>query len=196
MVNCSLKVFLLFTKQKIYGIVKYANQERKKKTCLQLLEGVIKNVDYWSSYVSRKTSIEKDDAYQELLLIIWKEYCKREKAGKPITRYFLQKRLMYGASRIILRFYKDIESITYTIEGKDFIDQRTNSVFRIIWLNCILDQLMDKYKNTDPRAYKILSMFREGFRNVEISEETGIPQNTLSLILTRKVKEPLKEFYA
>ncbi len=171
------------------------------KSFKELMTAVTKNVDYWAWYVSSKTSLEKEDIYQELLLIIWKEYCSRIEKGKPTTKYFMQKRLYYASIRMMRNFYHSMASITsqlpslnYThYETKDDImDERIENSKIKEWLSSVFDDLSNTMLK-DSRVKMIFSMLRQGYKNFEIAKALDMKENTLSLIITRNIKKPLKE---
>ena len=183
----------IFTKCFFNDIIKTIEKGEFMKNFDELMKAVTKNVDYWAWYVSSKTSLEKEDVYQELLLIIWGEHCSRIKKGKPTTKYFMQKRLYYASIRIMEKFYHSIESVTCSLENEELnniIDHRAENDKIKEWFGSISESLN---KEADKRVKIIFSMLRQGFRNFEIAESMGVKQNTLSLIITRKIKKPLKE---
>ena len=164
------------------------------KSFEELMGKITKNVEYWSWWVSSRTRIEKEDAYQELLLIVWKEYCSRVSSGRPITKYFMQKRLHYASIRVVRNFYHSMASLTFAQLGENIevVDERVEDNRRKEWINFIFDNLL-KEKITDKRVKIIFCMLRQGYRNCEIAEIMNIKQNTLSIIITRKIKKAIEE---
>ena len=63
-----------------------------------------KNVLYWSSYVARRISLEKEDVFQELLVAIWEEFNR-----KKVNKYYIKKRLYYAVLTILRRYFKSDE---------------------------------------------------------------------------------------
>ena len=164
----------------------------------ELMKGITKNVDYWAWKISSETSIEKEDAYQDLLIIVWKEYCSRVSKGKITTRYFMQKRLNYAYMRILRSFYHSVASITSLFdedyrEVEDIIDERFEKGRIKEWFNLVSDYVLLDNEAVEERVKLIFSMLKQGYKNSEIAKSLGIKQNTLSLLITRKIKKPLKE---
>ena len=164
----------------------------------ELMKGITKNVDYWAWKVSSKTKIEKEDAYQDLLIIVWKEYCSRVSKGKTITKYFMQKRLYYAYIRMVRNFYHSVASITSLFnedyrEVEDIIDERFEKGRIKEWFNLVSDYVLLDNESVEERVKLIFSILKEGYKNSEIAKSLGIKQNTLSLLITRKIKKPLKE---
>jgi len=91
------------------------------KTFNEVVREVSSNLEYWSSYVSRRCELEKEDVFQELLIAIWNEYCKRSK----VTKYFIQKKLQFAVYRILENYFSSNESNLSKIridESFDFED--------------------------------------------------------------------------
>jgi DNA-binding MarR family transcriptional regulator len=157
-----------------------------------LIEKISKNISYWSSYVSRKTVLEKEDVYQDLTIILWKQYCKNTKEEKDTTVYYMQKRLEFGAYRLISNSYKNyqettefIDEVYYSIKDKD--------IFHSKYVKEIFEELKETLLNDKEfKALDILMMILEGKRNKEISKELNIKSSTLSIYIKRKIKEQLK----
>jgi len=158
-----------------------------------LIQRVSKNISYWSSYVSRKTSLEKEDIYQELTIILWKQYCKNKQNEKEITVYYMQKRLEYGSYRIINRFYTKYNETSEYVEDL-YYEVHEREIFKSRYVKEIFEQLSENLeKDQEFKALDILVMILEGKRNKEISQELDIKPNTLSLYIKRKIKDNLKE---
>jgi len=93
------------------------------KTFNEVVREVGVNLEYWSEYVSRRCGLEKDDIFQELLIAIWNEYCKRSK----VTKYFIQKKLQFAVYRILENYFSSNEANLSKIridESFDFEDVR------------------------------------------------------------------------
>ncbi len=157
----------------------------------ELVTYLLRNIDYWGWYVSQKTSIEKDDAMQELLITVWKQYCNNEKKGKKITVYYMQKRLQWGASRIIKEFYNNL--VNSWELGEDVVDPRSERDFFSEWTNSLFDKLKDNLKaDKEFKALDILMFMLEGNSQKDIAEELDLTQKHLSVYISRKIKLNLK----
>lgn len=160
----------------------------------ELLGGVVRNISYWSNYVSRKTSIEKEDAYQELLLVAWEEYCRKGKQGKPITRYYMQKRLTYAAGRIIQKFYRlrNVQRLIFSYIDEEFIDPSYQDDQVKEYVSLVIEELI-RISSHEPRTIKLISLLKDGYKNCEIAKKLKIGENTVSLAISRKIKKRVKE---
>lgn len=157
-----------------------------------LTEHVSKNVSYWASYVSRKSVLEKDDVYQELLIILWKQYCSNNDKGKESTVYYMQRRLEYGAYRIMKKSYSEYNETSEYID-EVYYDVKEKELFYSNYVNEIFEELKTLLLNDeDFKALDILVMILEGKRNKEISGELNIKASTLSIYIKRKIKSQLK----
>jgi len=163
----------------------------------ELMSSTTKNVEYWASYVSRRTSLDKEDVGQDLLIIIWREYCRRSAAGKPVTRYFLQERLRYAALRTMTQFYakKSVQKLElFILEGFETIDDRWEDSERRKAVNEALDELVAEYHaKGEERTCLIIELVRVGTKNKDIAEFLEIGEGNLSVLIRRKIKNPLEE---
>lgn len=158
-----------------------------------LIVRVSANIHYWSYYVSRKSPLEKDDAYQELTIILWKQYCSNQEKNKKITVYYMQKRLEYGAFRLIKKAYSSFPE-TSEFNDEVYYENRERDLFYSNFVNEIFDEVKNILRNDkEIKALDILIMILEGKKNKEIAEEMDIKANTLSLYIKRKIKSQLKK---
>lgn len=167
------------------------NQEKKMEwNCL--IERISKNISYWASYVARKTVLEKDDVYQELTIILWKQYCKNMEKGTDTTVYYMQKRLEFGAYRIIRKSFSNNKETTEYVD-EIYYESKDKELFHSRYVNEIFEELKKTlYNDKEFKALDILLMILEGKKNKEISQELNIKSSTLSIYIKRKIKDELK----
>jgi len=158
----------------------------------QLLEGVIKNIDYASSYTSRRTSLEKEDVYNDILLIVWENYCRHK---EKVTIYGMQKRIIWASNRIIKNFYRlKSKANTNKVSLEDVSELETHSLSdRELLAKEIVDSVKKDLKELKEKYYKILNFLSLGYRNKDISDEMNISQKNISVIISRHIKPRLKE---
>jgi len=74
----------------------------------ELIEQVRSNIEYWRGYIFRRTygKMLKDDAAQELLIVVFRDWSKRKK----VTKYYIQKRLQYATIRILRDYNNNNET--------------------------------------------------------------------------------------
>ncbi|HJX50134.1 MAG TPA: hypothetical protein VJ438_01595 [Candidatus Nanoarchaeia archaeon] len=84
-----------------------------------LYEGILNTISYWARWVSLRCGIEKNDASQELLLLIWGEFQNRLKNNDPMTLYGMQTRVNWAAHRLVRMFYKKTRIKNRTIPVRE-----------------------------------------------------------------------------
>ena len=162
----------------------------------KLLKSVSRNISYWSYYVCKHSTVEKEDANQELIIILWKQYCTNKEKNKKTTTYYMQKRLEYGAYRIIQNSRLEYEESEYDDElcYNPFHGKLGRELFHSNYVNDIFIQLKrELLEDKEFKALDILIMILEGKKNKEISEIMDMKANTFSLYVKRKIKDSIKE---
>lgn len=171
----------------------------------KLYDQVKKNVEYWSRNIMINTNhgIDKDDAFQELIIIIFNEWSKKEK----VTKYYIQRRLYYANLRILRNFYlnnetklnpiyietlktqsDDGEEYDYEIFNEDEIEQLLDK----LELDGIFEELIYKLGSEGLRAKAILEMLIAGMSLNEIARELKMKKSNVYRIKEQKIKKTLK----
>lgn len=159
----------------------------------QTREQLANDIEYWSRYVSRKSDLEKEDISQELLIIVWKIYCKK----KEINKYFIQQRLKWESLKMLKNFYKKNNAINTENLSEFFIipDEREEKRMEGFFGREIFAQLAKTLQETDKLAYKIVNALIDQKDRKEICDEIGICQGYLSHLISKEIKPTLKEIY-
>jgi len=156
-------------------------------------EQLANDIEYWSGYISRKSGLEKDDASQELLIIVWELYCKK----KEVNKYFLQQRLKWESLKMLKNFY--IKENTAYIEDlfPIFIipDPEAEKRAERFFEKEIFAQLVRNLKEKDSLAYKIINALLEQKSRKEICSEFGICRGYLSQIIATRIRPGLRKIY-
>jgi hypothetical protein len=98
---------------------------------IELLELASNSIEYWAGYISRSTTIEKDDARQDLLFYVYCEWAgiepngkKKKKPRKILTKYFIQKHIHYRSKNILRDYSKEDKNLDdRTIEFLDSVGE-------------------------------------------------------------------------
>jgi hypothetical protein len=160
----------------------------------ELHKAIIKNISYWGWYISKKTSIEVDEAKQQLLVKIWESFSKKSLNGKPVTKYLMQKLLGWYSSRIIHNFYRKKQIMNvHSLESLDemgvqipYIDKNEE----LLAVSRVMNEVGNIFK-ANVKMEKVLAIFdrlREGKRNVDIARELKISDSYVFTMKERYIK--------
>ncbi len=170
----------------------------------QIYEMVKKNISYWANSIQINTNfgVDRDDAYQELLIAVFKMWSKKEK----LTKFFVQKRLYYANIRILRKYYISNQAnlnllyieVLQTEEDNtcqyELLDDKydDNAVLNKIETNNILDKLVYKLGGEGSRANKIAKLIMQSMSVRDIAGELGMKRSNVSKIKQEKIKKTLQ----
>jgi len=146
-----------------------------------------------------RTSIEKEDVAQELLLVIWEAYCDRKKRRKDITKGYAQFRLNYAASRMLTNFFSNNETRLHKVPIEEdllyedvpyflrptFIKKKMKSAVRSIYIN---SSKREKYM-------RVLDLLLEGKNRKETAKEIGCSIGSVSVIVNGKIRPVIEKSF-
>jgi len=140
------------------------------KTFNEVVREVGDNLEYWSEYVSRRCELEKDDVFQELLIAIWNDYCKRNK----ITKYFMQKRIQFAAYRTLLNYFSSNEANLSKVridESFDFEDVKLSLRIKRLEESEIILELKFKLSEKSRITQMVFEYLLSGMSTRKIARE-------------------------
>lgn len=169
----------------------------------QNLKGVSKAVHYYAHRISRLSSMDYDDAAQELRIVVWKSYTSYDsETGAKFSTFAI--RSMINRSKTLLQQYNStkIKEIATSPELFDLVEDDTSTVEHLVFkkldkenkvnqldrIEAILKENKDKSVG-DRRAYEMfVAMRREGISLVKYSKRIKINQGWLSRIFNKKIR--------
>ena len=170
----------------------------------KIYEMVKKNISYWANSIQINTNfgVDRDDAYQELLIAVFKMWSKKEK----LTKFFVQKRLYYANIKILRKYYISNQAnlnplyieVLQVEEGStchyELFDDKhdDNTVLNKIEINNILEKSVYKLGGEGSRANIILKMIMYGMSIRDIATELGMKRSNVSKIKQEKIKKTLQ----
>jgi len=140
------------------------------KTFNELVREVSDNLEYWSSYVSRRCELEKEDIFQELLIAIWNDYCKRSKVNK----HFIQYGIRFAARRILVNYFNSNEANLSKVridESFDFKDFRASFNFERVSEDQVLLELRFKLSEKNRITQMVFECLLSGMSIRKIAQK-------------------------
>jgi RNA polymerase sigma factor (sigma-70 family) len=175
----SLKISWKYHKEKIIN--------DNLKILIKVNEG---NLNYYSSYLSRKTNIDKEDAYQVLLIKLndaIKFYNKEKSSLKTFSNIVLKNQV----STILKQEYK--KSAIRTNKEIDInLISNENNLYREFEEKHFINQISN---NLDKVSKYVCQQIIIGKKNKEIADSLNYTTSNISNIIKRKIRPQLiKEF--
>ncbi|KKN02388.1 hypothetical protein LCGC14_1118110, partial [marine sediment metagenome] len=163
----------------------------------ELYKQIVRNLDYWGSYISMRTSLEKEDVVQDLLIIIWETYCDKKKRRKDITKGYAQYRLNYAASRILKSFFSNNETRLNKVPiEEELLYEDLPYFLRPAFIrDKIKSTIKEEYINSSKRGkyMKVLDLLLEGRNRKETAKEIGCSIGSVSVIVNEKIMPILRK---
>jgi len=148
------------------------------KTFNELAREVSINLEYYSDYVSKRSPLEKDDVFQELIIAIWNEYCKRSE----MTKYFTQKKIQFAAYRTLKNYFSSNEANLSKVridENFDFEDIRISFDFEKLEEDQIVLELRFKLGERSRITQIVFEYLLSGMSIRRIAEELKISHSSV-----------------
>jgi len=151
------------------------------------------NIDFWANYISTRTALEKEDCSQQLLLLIWDRYCKKERdVSKPFAQYCLK----YASARIFHNYFVNNETMlnALSIEAVEETEVLHKDVEFYLCSDYIrkgfVDVIEEEYKELVKKTYylNVLGLVLEGKNVTEIAFETDNTKNQVKYAINNKIK--------
>jgi len=177
----------------------------------ELIEQVRSNIEYWSGYIFRRThgKMAKDDASQELLIIVFQDWSKKRK----VTKYYIQKRLQYATIRILRDYNNDnetnlnplyIEDLRKRIKVVDeeeeidfevFVDDQIERMVDQMDKEDILSELMYRISMEKPKVRKVFELLYIRNNSIgEVVKKLHIKKSNVFKIKRYKLEEIVNSF--
>lgn len=160
-----------------------------------LMEKTMKDIEYWAWYISTNSNIQKDDAKQEFLILIWRLCCKR----KEVKVSYIQKRLKYHSHLILKNYYRKTESFEDLYDpfvlAVMYIPDIRFDVLDSMFKKELIGEFLRRLSDYNDKAYTVATCILKNQTRKEIAKKMKLEENTISIIFTRKILPILKEVY-
>lgn len=173
----------------------------------QIVKKLNRNIKYYANYVSRNCGMEGDDAYQEILIRMYKASFKYDPTRAKENTFFI-KVIKREAFRLIkkqfekskdeIRNDKSIEVYSIVTNSERNYKTNTYSVESISFGKSLHKIVSDKIdfeniknearKKISKISYEIFEMLSEGFSLTLISKQTGMSKGAICNRIRRDIK--------
>lgn len=154
----------------------------------EIIKKLSSNINYYSFYISSKSSIQKDEAKQRIMIKIFNSLDKFNEKKSSLKTFFNE--VLKNFSFDLLR--KEYSKKPETCIDKVNIGSKSNEYSRFE----LAERLRPYQERFDNASRKILNSLLKGDKQKDIAFDLGISHSNVSNIIRRKIRpELVKEFY-
>jgi RNA polymerase sigma factor (sigma-70 family) len=152
------------------------------------LHKVEKSITYFSFKLASQSSMEFDDAKQEMLLAVWQSSKKFDPAKGAFTTFAVRR--MRNRMKTLLDKYINSYNDASIEDDGEVIDERTATPEDEMLLDDIQERLASKATNSicDERAYTMFVLMRGGCTMGEVAQKMDVRTSWLSRLFNEKIR--------